>query len=162
MEIKQQLFINQIIFFINEYQYKLDILIKEKENYYIKDFNNAIKNIIGKLHSLNELDINKPIEIQIINLIEYYNNKLKLGEYRNFYFVNGVLTILMILLTISDNPQSSCPLNKDILLKKYISDLEIKYQEAILNKDNKKVSEFKLELKIMNNYLQENFKLLKI
>jgi hypothetical protein len=173
---KQELFINQLNYFISDTKSKIENLFRdkdreEKERHYTHiGFHNAFNRLNGMLNSLENIDKKEPIETQIINYLRIYEDKSKklkvnyldsLDEnFPQFYDICGASTILMILLTITDNPQSCCPLNKDILLKKTLLELEDKYQKCLINKDKKTSTETKIELGIINKLYQENLKFL--
>ncbi len=122
---KQILFINQINYFLDDTNNKLDTLEKNKNDYNEFDYRNRYNLLMGYKEALNNININIDIETQIMNLINKYNSiqrniTINLinnddSNYPLFYKTCGALNKLMILLTVSDNFLSCCILNKNII-----------------------------------------------
>ena len=168
---RNQLYGNQIKFFIASTKDKIKDANKDKEKKDLTeiDYKFKISGYNGIIDALGNLKSDN-IETEIINSMEIYNKALSglkinyLDNYDKnftiFYLIQSALSYLMILLTIIDNPQSACPINKEYLLNKSISILEEKIEKAILIKDKKTISELKIEIGILKKLYEENLKLL--
>ena len=173
---KQQLYINQLNYFLTETKRKLVLLEEDKDKGDKREhtdisYKNAKSRLNGCFQALT-LDTKEDIHTQIMSNIVMYNkasNDLKgKVDYLDpndknlslFYLIGGAMDMSMILLTIYDNPQSCCPLNKDILLKETMVNLDKRIEEASKSKDKKQANELKKELIIMNKMYQENMKFL--
>ena len=170
---KQELYINQINYFLDETKDKITLANKQRENKDLTEIGYlfAINRLKGALQAL-ELNFDNDIQSQIIHnitmfikaqndikgKINYLDNNDK--NYTLFNLIGGALTMTFILLTIADNPQSCCPINKDIILHQSIYNLENQLENAISNKDKPKIKQIKDELVLTINMYKENKKLL--
>jgi hypothetical protein len=124
---EKQLYLNQAQWFYSSIKSKIEQLNTDKEKGYLteNDYSNAKSRYIGIINAM-DIDNQKDVHEQIIYNINVYKKgllELKINaidindpNLGLFYMLNGALTYSIILLTISDNPQSCCPLNKEIIL----------------------------------------------
>ena len=170
---KQQLYINQINYFLAKTKAGFISAAKQREDKDLTEISYKFtkSRLSGALQAL-DFDLNKDIQDQIMNNIVMYlkaenDMKGKINYLDNndknfplFYLIAGALSISFILLTISDNAQSCCPINKEIILNQTIFDLENRLQTAIATKDKPKIKEIKEELVIMTKMYKDNLQFL--
>jgi hypothetical protein len=173
---KQQLYINQINYFLTETKRKIILLEEDKtkddkREHTELSYRNSKSRLNGVFQALS-LNQKEDIHTQIMNNIAMFNkasndlkNKVNYLDdndknFTLFYLIGGALDISMILLTIYDNPQSCCPINKDIIFKNTMANIDKQIEEAIKAKDNKQAKELNKELAIINKQYQDNMKLL--
>lgn len=116
---RQEFLKNQILYYreLKNQQIEDLTLAYAKKQLTTEDYNNAINSRKGALDAL-ELDFNSNLEEEIVNSLKI-NNTIKnqiTYDYKDmFYLVCGSIDTLMLLLTVSDNPLSCCPVNKEII-----------------------------------------------
>ena len=168
---KQQLYINQINYFISKTKNKLKELHIDKEKGFLTDldFKNGKSRLNGAIQAL-DININNDIQDQIMLNIKTYRaalTGLKINllnkadvNFPIFYVTGGAIDISYMLLTIFDNPQSCCPLNKEFLLNKSLNEIEEKMDLATQSKDKKLLNELKGEFNIIKKLYQDNLQYL--
>lgn len=168
---KQDLYINQVLWFRKQAKEKLNKLSEDKSQGYVTEvgYRNARSRINGSIDAL-DMDFGKDIHNQVISNIHAYEKAekdLKVNVLDDndkniglFYLIGGAMMQSLLILTTFDNPQSCCPANKEILLGKTISSLEESLQHAMMTKDKKSISEIKKEIGIITKQYQDNAALL--
>jgi len=169
---KRQLYINQIMYFKNQLKIQQEQLKVDKEKGNITEtcFKNTKSRLNGHYEALNLNLENDDIQEQIMNNLVMYKHAektMKINVLDNkdpntalFYMLGGAIMKSLILLIIYDNPQSCCPMNKDLLLNDTLKSLNCKLEEASSLKDKKVVNELKSEINIITKQYQDNLKLL--
>jgi len=172
---KQQLYINQIKYFLAKTKAGYPIAAKQREDKDLTELSYKFTKcrLNGALQAL-DFNFEKDIQDQIMNNISMFmkaekDMKGKINYLDNFdknfpmfYLIGGALSMSFILLTIYDNAQSCCPINKEIILSQTIYDLENKLQNAIATKDKPKIKEIKDEIVIITKMYMENKKFLEV
>ena len=124
---KDELLKNQILFYRKKYSEKLEDLNEELNKNHITsyDFKCAKNGLLGRISTLNSLiDLNDESKIMdlIFDKFNVLNNSLKtlkinfLDENDKnldiFHLLHGSCIVLLLLMTVPENPLSCCPENK--------------------------------------------------
>jgi len=170
---KQELLKNQILYYKQKNKKKIEELYtaKEKGELTEYDYNNAYKSITGALNCLDRNLEDPNLSNKILDDFIMWNKakaSLKVNFFDKqdknlnlFFMVSGASNQLMLLLTVPENPLSSCPLNKDILLSQSLIKLNSDLESAIKSKDKKKINDIKTDIKITTELYNKNLQDLK-
>ena len=167
---KTKLLINQLLWFKKNYTEKMSVNneLLAKKDLTESDHLFAQKGLLGRINAINTILETEESKMSnsILDEFNLYNHSLAGLEVNLmdkedenlglFYFLNGACSVLLLLMTVPENPLSACPKNIEILLSDTLTDLKQDLEFASKVKDADKIKDIKANIKITEELYNKN------